>query len=187
MIEQLEISSRYVAGAEGIDIGGDWYSMVSLGDDHFGFAVGDVSGRGIRAATVMARLRFTIRAYLMEGHDPATVLNLCANQIDLSTDGHFATVLVGVGDVETREIAFASAGHFSPLLIDDTGAVYADLDVGLPLGVIESRYHQRSITMAPGLNPARLHGRARRATLGEPRAEPGSAGAAGGGHRRVGR
>jgi serine phosphatase RsbU (regulator of sigma subunit) len=149
-IAELEIASRYIAGADGVDIGGDWYSMISLDDRHFGFVVGDVSGRGISAATVMARMRFTIRAYLIEGHDPATVLDLCAPQIDLADDGHFATVLVGIGNVETREIVLASAGHFSPLLIEPDGVRFADLDVGLPLGATETRYRQQAIRVLPG-------------------------------------
>ena len=63
------------------------------------FVVGDVSGRGVSAAALMARLRFTLLAYLLEGHAPDVVLDMCAGQIDIAEDGHFATVLTGVVDL----------------------------------------------------------------------------------------
>ena len=114
-IPNLEIATRYVAGTVGVDIGGDWYSTLPIDDAHFAFVIGDVSGRGIDAASIMARLRFTIRAYLLEGHAPDTVLEMCSHQLDIEYDGHFATVLVGVGDLETRRVVLANAGHPRPI------------------------------------------------------------------------
>jgi hypothetical protein len=110
-IPGLEIATRYVAGADGVDIGGDWYSIVVIDDRHFAFVIGDISGRGVSAAAVMARLRFTTRAYLLEGHPPETVLRMCASQLDINDDGHFATVLIGLVDRDTREVTLANAGH----------------------------------------------------------------------------
>ncbi len=69
-VANLEIASRYLAGTDGLEIGGDWFSLIEIDDHHFAFAVGDVSGKGVGAAAIMARLRFTIRAYLTEGHPP---------------------------------------------------------------------------------------------------------------------
>ena len=69
-VANLDIATRYVAGARGVDIGGDWYSVIQLDDNHLGFVVGDVSGRGVDAAAIMARIKFTLRAYLVEGHPP---------------------------------------------------------------------------------------------------------------------
>jgi serine phosphatase RsbU (regulator of sigma subunit) len=146
----LESASRYVAGAEGVDIGGDWYSLIALDDDHFGFAVGDVSGRGISAATIMARLRFTIRAYLLEGHPPAAVLEMCSRQIDYGDDGHFATVLVGVADLTTRQITLANAGHLNPLIVSETQSRYVETDVGVPLGVLAGPYPSTTVTVPAG-------------------------------------
>ena len=95
----IEMGARYVAGAEGVDIGGDWYDVIPVGPDRFMFVVGDVSGRGIRAATVMARLHFAIRAYVADGDDPATIVSKLSRLIDVSEDGHFATMLCGSIDV----------------------------------------------------------------------------------------
>ena len=148
-IPGLEIAARYVAGAEGVDIGGDWYSLVSVDDDHFAFVVGDVSGRGVSAATTMARLRFTIRAYLLEGHRPDVVLGMCSCQLDVMEDEHFSTVLVGVGDLRSREVTVANAGHFNPLVVSGAESRFVDLHVGLPLGVTPATYTCTTFVMPP--------------------------------------
>ncbi len=115
----LEIASLYRAGAVGVQIGGDWYSIIRVDDNTFAFVVGDVSGRGIDAAALMGRVRFTLRAYLLEGHRPEVALEMCARDVDLGHDRHMATALVGVGDLNTRRITIANAGHLPPLVIAD--------------------------------------------------------------------
>jgi serine phosphatase RsbU (regulator of sigma subunit) len=149
-IRDLEIASRYLAGADGVDIGGDWYSCIAVDEDHFAFVVGDVSGRGVSAATIMARLRFTLRAYMLEGHDPATALGMCSHQLDINDDGHFATVLVGTGDLGSGEITLANAGHLNPLVVSASGASYAQTQVGPPLGIAAGTYASTAFTLAPG-------------------------------------
>ena len=149
-IPVLEITTRYVAGADGVDIGGDWYSIVALDTHRVAFAVGDVSGRGVGAAAVMARLRFTVRAYLVEGHEPDVVLEMCSRQLDVGRDGHLATVLVGVGDLDSRSITVANAGHLNPLVVSDEDARYILTSVGLPLGVAPSTYTTSTFTVPAG-------------------------------------
>ena len=149
-IDNLEIASRYVAGADGVDVGGDWYSLVQIDDQRFAFVVGDVSGRGVGAATIMAQLRYTVRAYLMEGHGPGAVLEMCSRQLDIAVDGHFATVLVGVGDLGSREIRLANAGHMNPLLVSGDDTSFVDTTVGLPIGIGPSTYAETIVAMAPG-------------------------------------
>ena len=147
-IDNLEIASRYVAGAVGVDVGGDWYSLVQIDDQHFGFVVGDLSGRGVGAATIMAQLRYTVRAYLMEGHGPGAVLAMCSD-LDIAVDGHFATVLVGVGDLGSREITLANAGHMNPLLASGDQTSFIDTAVGPPIGIGPSTYAETTVAMAP--------------------------------------
>ena len=149
-IDNLEIASRYVAGADGVDVGGDWYSLVQIDDQRFGFVVGDVSGRGVGAATIMAQLRYTVRAYLMEGHGPGAVLEMCSRQLDIAVDGHFATVLVGVGDLDSREITLANAGHMNPLLHSGDHTRFVDTTVGPPIGIGPTTYAETTVAMAPG-------------------------------------
>ncbi len=146
----LEIASRYVAGAAGVDIGGDWYSLIPLEEGRFAFVVGDVSGRGVSAATIMARLRFTMRAYLFEGHAPEVVLEMCSRQFDIETDGHFATVIVGIGDLNTQQVTVANAGHLNPLVVSGADARFFETEVGLPLGIAPSTYVAQSFAMAAG-------------------------------------
>jgi serine phosphatase RsbU (regulator of sigma subunit) len=148
-IRNLETASRYVAGADGVEIGGDWFTMVPVGDDRFAFAVGDVSGRGIGAASFMARLQFSIRAYLREGHPPERVLQMCADELDIDRDRHFSTALVGVGALDTREITLASAGHLPPLLLAGPAADYQPVPVGPPLGVTGGVYRAVTLVMPP--------------------------------------
>jgi hypothetical protein len=148
-IPGMEFATRYVAGTLGVDVGGDWYSVTAIDAHRFAFAVGDVSGRGVSAAAVMARLRFSIEAYLLEGHPPDAVLAMCSDHIDVLTDDHFATVLVGVGDSERHEVTLASAGHPPPLLLADGAASYIDLPVGLPLGIEHASYTSRTLRLEP--------------------------------------
>ncbi len=149
-ISNLEIASRYVAGAHGVDIGGDWYSLIPVDDHRFAFVVGDVSGRGVDAAAIMARLRFTIRAYLTEGHAPEVVLDMCSRQIDVNSDGHFATVLVGVGDLDTGEIVLANAGHLDPLVVAGPVPYFVSTNVGPPLGVTSGAYTSDVVQLPAG-------------------------------------
>jgi serine phosphatase RsbU (regulator of sigma subunit) len=149
-IAALEIASRYVAGTQGIDIGGDWYSIVKIDDHRFGFVVGDVMGRGVDAATIMARLRYTVRAYLLEGHSPEHTLAMTGRQLDIVDDGHFATILVGVGDLDTGRLRIANAGHLDPLMLFDGEATYVSTDAGAAVGVFEDSYHSTEIQLARG-------------------------------------
>ena len=131
----MEIDDRYVAGMKSMDIGGDWYDVIRRDDDHFLFVVGDVSGRGVRAATIMASLHYSIRAYAAEGDLPATILAKLCRLLDVDRDGHFATILAGYVDVDRREVTLASAGHFAPLLMSRDKTDYVDIVTGLPIGI----------------------------------------------------
>jgi hypothetical protein len=149
-VPNLDIAAEYVAGAQGVDIGGDWYSIVSVQDGRYGFVVGDVSGRGIDAAAVMARARFTIHAYLLDGDSAAVILEKCSRQFDITADGHMTTALVGVGDWRTGEVTVASAGHPSPLLMTREGADFVATTPGPPLGTGPASYRSTTFTMSPG-------------------------------------
>ncbi len=149
-IPELEIASSYVAGTDGIEIGGDWYSIVAIGEDHFGFVVGDVSGKGVDTVAEMARARFTLRAYLLDGNTPAEALEKCSSQFDIAVDEHIVTVIVGLGTWATGEIVVANAGHPLPLLMTDDGSEYVAMPVGPPLGVGESPYDSATFTMPQG-------------------------------------
>jgi serine phosphatase RsbU (regulator of sigma subunit) len=146
----LDVAVHYKPGAKGVEIGGDWYSIVVIDENHVGFVVGDVSGRGIGAAAIMADLRFTIRTLLLEGNSPTSVLDKCSSQMDVGTDGHFATVLVGVADIDAGVAALASAGHLPPLLQSSGQAWYVEVPIGAPLGVVSRGYQSATVPTPPG-------------------------------------
>jgi serine phosphatase RsbU (regulator of sigma subunit) len=149
-IPQLEIAAEYVAGAQGVDIGGDWYSVIDVDEDRFAFVVGDVSGHGVDAVAVMAHARFTLRAYLVDGNSPQQALEKCSRQFDISVDDHMITALAGIGNWRTGEIVMANAGHPPPLLVTADEADYVPIPVGPPLGIGPSSYKPLTFTLPEG-------------------------------------
>jgi serine phosphatase RsbU (regulator of sigma subunit) len=148
-IAGVEFAARYIPGESGIEVGGDWYSAIAVDDHRFAVVVGDVSGRGLAAATIMAGLRYTIRAYAAIGYNPARILELTAREISISSDGHFATVLVGLVDNDRRELTLASAGHLPVLLLDGERSEFVTVPTGLPLGIGAPTYESTTIPLAP--------------------------------------
>jgi serine phosphatase RsbU (regulator of sigma subunit) len=148
-IAGIEVAARYLPGAQGVEIGGDWYSAMGLDDERFAFVVGDVSGRGLAAASIMARLRFTIRAHALDGDSAALILDKCARHLDITRDGHFATVLVGIGDLKRQEITIANAGHLAPLLLSKAHTGFIDTTPGLPIGASGVPYASVTFSVTP--------------------------------------
>jgi serine phosphatase RsbU (regulator of sigma subunit) len=144
-IQGVEFAARYIPGESGIEVGGDWYSAIAIDDHHFAF----VSGRGLAAATIMAGLRYTIRAYAAIGYRPARILDMAANEISIDSDGHFATVLVGLVDNEQREITLANAGHLPALLLHDGENEFVAGLVGVPLGIGAPTYDSTTFSITP--------------------------------------
>jgi serine phosphatase RsbU (regulator of sigma subunit) len=134
-IPGMQIAVRYLPGVSGTEVGGDWYNVVPLGGDRFVFVVGDVSGRGMRAAATMAALHYASRAYALEGHPPGVILDQLARTMDIAEDGHFATVLCGLVDVGTHEVTLANAGHLPPLVCGGDGASLIQAKPGWPIGI----------------------------------------------------
>jgi serine phosphatase RsbU (regulator of sigma subunit) len=134
-IRGLETSARYEAGVEGVDIGGDWYDLIALDDHRLLLVVGDVSGRGVRAAATMASLRYAIHAYAAQNDPPATILTKLSKVVDVGATGQLATILCALVDVEAHELSVTSAGHLPPLLISDGKGTFIKGAVGVPIGV----------------------------------------------------
>jgi hypothetical protein len=137
-IEGIELGTRYLAGREDMDIGGDWFDVISQSGDSFIFVVGDVSGRGERAAIVMAQLLYAIRAYAAEGDQPGEILTKLHRLLRVELDGHIATVLCGSVEIGARRVTLASAGHFPPLLVTDRRAAFVEMAVSPPIGTAVS-------------------------------------------------
>lgn len=142
-----QTSGRYRAGERGIDIGGDWYDVIELDHRRLLLVVGDVSGRGLRAATTMASLRFAIRAYATQKDAPSAILRKLSRLVSVADSGQLATILCALVDFERGELSVTSAGHLPPLLIDDGHGRYVHSEIGLPVGV-DADPSYTSITMA---------------------------------------
>jgi serine phosphatase RsbU (regulator of sigma subunit) len=131
----LELGARYVAGVDELQVGGDWYDVIPRGRACCVFVVGDISGRGLGAATTMAALRFAVRAYVAQGDDVDVVMAKLSGLLDIDTDHQFATVLLGELDATDGRIQLVSAGHFPPVLVTPDGVRTVDLPIGPPVGV----------------------------------------------------
>ena len=112
--------------------------------------VGDVSGRGLRAATTMASLRYAIRAYAAQSDEPAEILTKIGRLVDVAETGQLATVLCAIVDREDRQLSVTSAGHLPPLLLADGDSRFVEAAVGLPIGVEEDTvYYPTTVTVPP--------------------------------------
>jgi hypothetical protein len=145
-----ELAARYVPATKGAEIGGDWHSVVEVDDHRFAVVVGDVSGHDIAAAGVMAALRYTIRTLAKLGIPPDEILDRTTKELDVTTDDHFATALVGMVDTRNHELTLASAGHPPPLLLHDGGAELLKVTPGVPLGVPGPRPEPITVHFSPG-------------------------------------
>jgi serine phosphatase RsbU (regulator of sigma subunit) len=149
-IPGMQTSARYEAGERGIDVGGDWYDVIELDGRRLLLVVGDVSGRGLRAATTMASLRYAIRAYAAQSDEPADILTKISRLVNVAETGQLATVLCVLVDMESRRITVTSAGHLPPLLISGGDGSYLETDVGLPIGVeADTSYRSTTVTVPP--------------------------------------
>ena len=145
IVPGIELAASYFAGAVGVEVGGDWYDVVALPGGKVAVVIGDVAGRGILAAAVMGQLRSSLRAYLLDGLEPSDALARL-NGFMLSQERHgFATVGVGLFDVGSGVLKYASAGHLPPLVLD--GVVDGRLlsvASSLPVGVLPDAVYEQS-------------------------------------------
>ena len=146
----LRVASRYLPGAEGLNVGGDWYDLIPLADGRHGLVVGDVAGRGIAAAAGMGQLRAVVRAYALEGHSPARLLEHVDRFVAVQRTASFVTCLYAVIDTSARTLTVASAGHLPPLLLDDRGARFVSGPTGAPLGTSFGGFADVTIELEPG-------------------------------------
>jgi serine phosphatase RsbU (regulator of sigma subunit) len=147
----LQASARYEAGVERVDIGGDWYDAIELDNRRLLLVVGDVSGRGLHAATTMAALRYAIHAYAAQGDKPETILTKLNKLVSVKSTGQLATVLCVLVDPDARELTVTSAGHLPPLLINVGRGEFVKTEVGLPIGVDRhASYTSATVGVSPG-------------------------------------
>ncbi|MFJ3200509.1 SpoIIE family protein phosphatase [Streptomyces sp. NPDC086989] len=149
--DDLRIAATYQPGGTEAAVGGDWYDVITLGAGRTALVIGDVMGRGVRAAAVMGQLRTAVRAYARLDLPPHEVLQLLdglAAEIDAS---QIATCVYAVHDPNEGLLAYASAGHLPILVRDEDGTVRRAADpTGPPLGTGGWLHTSGTIALGPG-------------------------------------
>ncbi|MCL6471901.1 MAG: SpoIIE family protein phosphatase [Firmicutes bacterium] len=148
----IELGIVYESAAEIAKVGGDFYDLFDLGGGKVGILVGDVSGKGLEAATITSMVKSTIRAFAYMGISPASVLSE-ANKViswQLGTN-KFVTVIYGVLDLVTGKLVFSRAGHPDIIIWRNEQCELCEVDSNLPLGIFsEVIYDQNEIDLAVG-------------------------------------
>jgi PAS domain S-box-containing protein len=156
VLDGLEVAYKYVPAkplkthGQGIQtqVGGDWYDIIPLSAGRVGIVIGDVEGRGARAAAVMGQLRAALRAFALDDKPPAEILRRLDDWCRSLVPPHAADAGAEVPDPPTvsctylvydawsRILSFANAGHDAPLLV--SGHEVGQLEIrhkGVLLGV----------------------------------------------------
>ncbi|MFC7310197.1 SpoIIE family protein phosphatase [Streptomyces monticola] len=149
--DDLRIAATYQPGGTDAAVGGDWYDVITLGGGRTALVIGDVMGRGVRAAAVMGQLRTAVRAYARLDLPPHEVLQLLdglAAEIDAN---QIATCVYAVHDPNDGRLTYASAGHLPILVRDENGAMHrAEEPTGPPLGTGGWMHASGSLPFPPG-------------------------------------
>jgi PAS domain S-box-containing protein len=172
----LDIACRYLPGASSADrpseVGGDWFDVIELPGHRTALVVGDVMGRGLRAAVAMGELRSAVRTLALLDLEPAEVLSALdeiarglgapggvqqatraarrPREADLS-EVYLATCVYAVYDSVTRRCTFANAGHLPPVLVEPgEDALMLDVPPGMPLGVGGEPFEEVEVELPEG-------------------------------------
>ncbi|MEV5736984.1 SpoIIE family protein phosphatase [Streptomyces sp. NPDC052292] len=144
--------ARYLPTTAGLEVGGDWYDVIPLADNHVAFVIGDVQGHNAGAATLMGQMRTALRAYAAEGHSPDVVV-AHANRLllDMETD-LFATCAYVDVDMEQGTALCVRAGHLQPVLRHPDGTTeIVQAEGGPPLGVLgQAEFPMTPLRLQPG-------------------------------------
>ncbi len=135
------------------EVGGDFYDFFMIDDDHMGFVIADVSGKGVPAALLMMVSRVLIKSGLQNGKGPAETLESVNNQLCENNDAdYFVTVWCAVFEISTGKGIAANAGHEHPVLRRADGRY--ELQVyrhAMPVGTIKGiPFRQHAFQMNPG-------------------------------------
>ena len=131
----VDFAARYIPGEEG-GVGGDWYDVFLLPSEALCVVMGDVAGRGLRAAVVMGRLRSTVRSYALIADEPAEILTLVDRKLRHFERGEMATVLLAIFDPALTHVTISSAGHPVPVVVDrNAPAALIDVPIDPPIGI----------------------------------------------------
>ena len=150
-LEHLEVATYYRAGVEGTQVGGDWYDVIGLPDGRTALVVGDVMGRGVRAATVMGQLRTAVRAYARIGLPPDELMAGLDSLVRDLFPEQVATSLYAVFDPADLGVRFVNAGHVPPLVTHPDGTcTRVAVETHPPLGIGRPFKEVHRLDLEPG-------------------------------------
>ena len=118
---RFAVETHYQAGAQDLEVGGDWFDAFLITPDKLAVVVGDVVGRGIEAATTMGQLRSAVRALASGSEGPARLIEGLDRFVGRVEAARMATVAYAEIDLPTGDLTYACAGHLPPLLHEPVG------------------------------------------------------------------
>jgi serine phosphatase RsbU (regulator of sigma subunit) len=136
-------------------VGGDYYDLIASPEGRLAFSLGDVSGKGIAAAVMMASIQAVLRSQLHLTNSLSSLLDEFNNtMVSMSTPERYSTLICGHVDVPRKTLVYVNAGHLYPLLVRPNGAV-SNITVlsegGIPIGLFEDvRYQQATCSLTSG-------------------------------------
>ena len=133
------------------EVGGDFYDFLPFADGRLGIVIGDVTGKGMPAALVMATIHTMLRTAVQGMSAPGEILarvnNLLAAEIPA---GIFVTCFFALLDPKSRQLRYANAGHEPPYRRRD-GSATELWATGMPLGMMpDTHYEEQEVTLSPG-------------------------------------
>lgn len=146
-VDGFDLAVRYVPASLTAEIGGDFYEVVRVGD-RVVIAVGDVGGHSLHAATVMAELRHATRAYLVEGHEPAAVVDRLNALMTGLIPGEIATLCLLAVDPSSGRVRLSNAGH-PPPVVSGADGVQVISEHGTLLGIQVGAAKEIEFRLAP--------------------------------------
>lgn len=135
-VRGMHFAARYLPGSAGLEVGGDWYDVLPLPSGDVALAIGDVVGRGLRAAATMGQLRTALRAYALVDPSPGRVVQRLGVLASGMPEAEMATLTYALVQPAAGLLTYMCAGHPPPMLVQSSGEV-TFLEEGrvTPLGV----------------------------------------------------
>ena len=142
----------FAAIAPAKEVGGDFYDFFFINDDHFCFAVGDVSGKGVPASLFMAVTKTLFRATAGNGGTPGEILARLNAQICRDNEScMFVTLFCAILNIRTGQVDYSNGGHNLPYYLHENGVSPLENPGGRVLGLVEqSPYASGRMVLAPG-------------------------------------
>ena len=148
----LEVAHVYRSATAGVPIGGDFIDLFRTPAGNIGVACGDVSGKGIEAATLAAMAVHSLRAFALQGADPRIVSTMMNAAVEAQTgDDRFLTMAYGRVDPRDWKVELVVAGHPPPILVGPDTVEILEVPPDVPVGMIgTSRYSQTTVQIPEG-------------------------------------